>query len=328
MNDRKMAWVAAIEEITAIPGADLIVAYRVGGWWVVDKKDAYKLGDYAVYCSIDSWIPHTVAPFLSKGHEPREYNGVKGERLRTIKLKGQISQGLLLPLEGDLPLGYACAELLGIQKWEAPTPVQLAGEIRGLFPSEVPKTDQERVQNLTNELIDWQDLEFEVTEKLDGTSATFFVDLEGELHVCSRNLDLKPSEGNTYWKIAREHRLEKIPKGYAVQGEIIGEGIQCNKYKSYEHKFFVFDIYDVNTGAYLAPKDRMLFCAKYSLFHVHVLPWSSIHGLSVDDILGFAEGKSDLNSATEREGLVFKCKTNPDTHFKAISNKFLLKGGD
>ena len=99
---RKLASVQRVLEKKPIVGADLIEAYRVNGWWVVDKKDAYKVGDLVVYCEVDSWIPHTLAPFLTKpGHSPREYLGVKGERLRTVKLKGQLSQGLLLPLVED-----------------------------------------------------------------------------------------------------------------------------------------------------------------------------------------------------------------------------------
>lgn len=97
-GERVMAYVATIEEKKAIEGADKIEAYRVGGWWVVDKKDAYSVNDKVVYVSIDAWVPHEIAPFLSKGKEPREFNGVKGEKLKSQKFKKQISQGLLLPL--------------------------------------------------------------------------------------------------------------------------------------------------------------------------------------------------------------------------------------
>ena len=96
---RKLASIQRVEEVRDIENADAIQAYRVLGWWVVDKKDAHKVGDLVVYLSLDSWVPHELAPFLSKGSVPREYNGVKGERLRTIKLRGTTSQGLLLKLE-------------------------------------------------------------------------------------------------------------------------------------------------------------------------------------------------------------------------------------
>lgn len=93
-----MATIRKIDDIRPILGADAIECAVVGGWTVVIKKGEFKAGDLAVYCEIDSWIPHNLAPFLSKGQDPREYNGVAGERLRTVKLRGVTSQGLLLPL--------------------------------------------------------------------------------------------------------------------------------------------------------------------------------------------------------------------------------------
>lgn len=99
MTERKLASIRRIADIQPIEGADAIVVATVDGWKVVVKKDEFKAGDLALYLEIDSWVPHELAPFLSKGQEPREYNGVKGERLRTIKLRGTTSQGLLLKLE-------------------------------------------------------------------------------------------------------------------------------------------------------------------------------------------------------------------------------------
>lgn len=169
---RKLAAIQHIEEVKDIEGADAIQAYRVLGWWVVDKRGAHEVGDLVVYISIDSWVPHELAPFLSKGQEPRVYNGVKGERLRTIRLRGQISQGLLIKPEfhtlfearsivglaredgtkpgriGGVGDGLDVTELFGIQKWEAPISAQLAGQASGTFPTSlIPKTDQERIQN-------------------------------------------------------------------------------------------------------------------------------------------------------------------------------------
>ena len=167
---RNLASIQRIEEVRDIENADAIQAYRVLGWWVVDKKDAHKVGDLVVYLSLDSWVPHELAPFLSKGSVPREYNGVKGERLKTIRLRGQVSQGLLLPLrpvfaewtdenfqknilEDEERVGDDLTEALGIQKWEAPIPAQLQGQAAGTFPTSlIPKTDQERIQNCFGEI--------------------------------------------------------------------------------------------------------------------------------------------------------------------------------
>ena len=99
MSERKMATIRRIDAIGPIDGADAIEVATVGGWKVVVKKGEFKPDQLAVYCEIDSWIPSAVAPFLTKpGHFPKVYEGVEGEKLRTIKLRGQLSQGLLLPL--------------------------------------------------------------------------------------------------------------------------------------------------------------------------------------------------------------------------------------
>ena len=95
---RKLASIRKIADIRPIPDADAIEVAVVDGWKVVVKKGEYSVGDLAVYIEIDSWVPYELAPFLSKGQEPREYNGVTGERLRTVKLRGQVSQGLLLKM--------------------------------------------------------------------------------------------------------------------------------------------------------------------------------------------------------------------------------------
>lgn len=152
---RKLATIRRISELNPIPKADAIEVATVDGWKAVVKKGDFKVGDLAIYLEVDSWVPYELAPFLSKDKEPKEYNGVKGERLRTIKLRGQLSQGLLLPIDvaydEDPPdydhvflEGDDVTELLGIQKWERPVPAQLAGLMKGSFPSFIPKTDQER----------------------------------------------------------------------------------------------------------------------------------------------------------------------------------------
>lgn len=333
---RKMASIRKIDNIVPIPDADAIECAVVGGWTVVVKKGEYKAGDLAVYCEIDSWIPTALAPFLSKGKEPRVYNGVSGERLKTVRLRGQISQGLLLSrfvvLDkiGEIFEGQDVSEILGIQKWEAPIPAQLAGQVRGNFPSAIPKTDQERCQNLVKEINAAIEvgLQFEVTEKLEGSSCTMYLDPEGEFHVCSRNLDLKFDENNSFWKVAKKYDVENELRsanafGYAVQGELIGPGIQGNIYKLTDFEFRVFDVYNANEGRYLTPGERAVFVADLGLMHVPLIRVR--FGLCpVQELLEYAEGKSVLNDKQEREGIVFK-EINGGMTFKAISNKYLLK---
>jgi RNA ligase (TIGR02306 family) len=339
---RKMASIRRIDDIRPIEGADAIECAVVGGWTVVVKKGEFRIGDLAVYCEIDSWIPTELAPFLSKGKEPREYEGVRGERLRTVKLRGQLSQGLLLPynvLGGKVDLvdfaypteNEDVSEELGIKKWEMQVPAQLAGQVKGNFPSLIPKTDQERVQNLVKEIAvaSERQAEFEVTEKLEGSSMTCYViHGGGEFGVCSRNLDLKRDEHNTFWKVAIEEDIEEkmrqFGEDFAIQGELIGPGIQGNIYKLSKPEFRVFDVYNVTAGVYLTPAQRRALIDKMGLKHVPVLHESlDLHGASVDSLLAFAEGKSKLNENQEREGIVFK-EVNGGMTFKAISNRYLM----
>lgn len=351
MSERQLATIRKIAAIEPIEGADAIEVAVIDGWKVVIKKGEFTEGQLAVYFEIDSWMPTELAPFLSKGKEPREFEGVKGERLRTVKLRGQISQGLLLPVHNDITGTYLMlynnevgeysltvregddvTDALNILKWERPMNAQLAGMARGNFPALVPKTDQARIQNLTRNFEKLQEDTWSITEKLDGSSCTFYLDAEGEFHVCSRNLDLKQTEGNTFWQLALQLDIEGIMRrhslsGMAIQGEMIGEGIQGNQYKT-RLDFYVYDMYNTSTGEYILPIQLEAACKRLGLKHVPILISNTdIKLQTIQSIIDFAEGKSQLNGS-EREGVVFKSNTVHDLSFKAISNKWLIKNGE
>lgn len=333
---RKLATIRTIDALNPIEGADAIECATVGGWKVVVKKGEFNVGDHAVYCEIDSWIPTELAPFLSKGKEPRVFEGIKGERLRTVKLRGQLSQGLLLNLDSAIPQtnsfaeGDDVSELLNIVKWEMPMNAQLAGMARGNFPSVIPKTDQERVQNLKKEIAGAAEtgLQFELTEKLEGSSMTVYL-IDGVFGVCSRNLDLKETEGNSFWATARRDDIEEKMRiagmnNFAIQGELIGPGIQGNIYKLSTPEFRVFDVYNIQDGTYLVPHERRALIKVLDLLHVPFISVDKDLGVgSIDEILQWAEDISLLNPAVQREGIVFK-EVNGGMTFKAISNKYLL----
>lgn len=336
MSERKLATIRKIAAIEPIEGADAIEVAVVDGWKVVVKKGEFQVDSLAVYIEIDSWVSNDIAPFLSKGKEPREYEGVKGERLRTVKLRGQLSQGLLLPLEPTcanieslLFEGLDVSLPLNILKWERPMNAQLAGMARGNFPALVPKTDQERIQNLTRSFEQYQEDTWSITEKLDGSSCTFYLDDEGVFHVCSRNLDLKEDEANSFWKVARKFQIEDVMRrnsmlGMAIQGEMIGEGIQGNQYKV-SLDFLVYDMYNTHTGQYILPVQLKAACEKLGLKHVPIINENAtLVGETIESILAQAEGKSALNGSN-REGVVWKSNTVHDRSWKSISNSWLLK---
>lgn len=339
MSKRKLASIRTITDIRPIENADMIELASVGGWNVVVAKNVgHKVGDWVVYCEIDSFLPiREEFEFLRKSSY-KKMGDQEGFRLKTVKLRGQISQGLILPFH-ILPFGDTFHEgqdvsnILGIIKYEPPIPAELAGKVKGVFPSFIPKTDAERVQNLKTEYKEWKyqsKHQFYVTEKLDGSSATFYFK-DGEFGVCSRNLELLETEGNSFWKVARELDLENKMREFglniSIQGELIGSGVNGNIYKMNNHDVRFFNLFDIDNQKYHNLSMLESITNRFGIQTVPILDRNYTLPDTVDDLLQQAEGKSQLNSNTEREGLVVR-SYDMSISFKAISNKFLLKNED
>ena len=372
---RVLASTKVIDKLEPIQGADNIELATVGGWKVVVAKNAnHKEGNIIVYCEIDSFLP--IEPefeFLRKSSYTKLSNGTEGFRLKTIKLRGQISQGLIIPLKDAISVAerrvsydddealklirflkvahtltsafFDVTELLGISKWDPPLPAQLSGIAKGSFPGFIEKTDEERIQNLSSEYEHWKtdsSLMFYATEKLDGSSVTFYIK-DGEFGVCSRNLELLESEENSLWKAAKslkiEEKLRTLGKNIALQGEIIGEGIQKNHYKLKGQHVKFFTAFDIDLYKKVdffefarIMKDLKLETVPYIVNRVSLSPSlsdSQPRGFfklpnSIEDLLSLAEKKSTLEESTWQEGLVIRSFDN-SISFKVISNKFLLK---
>lgn len=331
---RKLATIRKVINTTNIEGADKIELITVDSWNVVYTKGAVSIGSLVVYFEIDSWIPTSLVSISKK---QKLYNGISGNVLKTVRIRGQLSQGLILTIQDiqnaypdfatDISLteGEDITEYLKIMKWEPPS--SLVCEPKGNFPSYINKTDQDRIQNLTKYFDEYKEHTWEVTEKLDGTSLTVYVynDIYG---VCSRNFDLKRENDNVYWKMAiKEQLLEKIKKSgrnLAIQGEIIGTKIGKNIYGMSDFKFYLFDIFDIEKGVYFLPNERQEFADMYDIPHVFVIYKNyTIHD-TIDSLLTLACGTSMLSEDVEREGLVFKSH-NSNISFKVISNTFLTK---
>ena len=337
-TDRKLASVVKIADIQPITGADAIMVASVKGWKVVVKKDEYKVGDLAVYYEIDSFLP--VRPqfeFLRKSSFKR-MGSSEGFRLKTIKLRGQISQGLLTPIPADISdpkEGDDLTEALGIVKYEPPIPAQLAGKIKGTFPSFIPKTEEIRIQNFESEVgFSPVGERAYVTEKLDGTSFTCYFN-NGVFGVCGRNWELTETSDNSLWRMANvlqlKEKLTKLGKNIALQGELIGAGINGNLYGMSDHKLFFFTGYDIDKGRrmFFDELEWVLFGLDLQMVPVlekygFVIP---NEGNIVDYMLKYAEGKSVLNMEVDREGVVVR-GLEREFSFKAISNTYLLGSKD
>ena len=354
---RKLASIRRVLEIKPIDGADAIEAIRVDGWWCVSKKGEFQVDDLCVYFEIDSFLP--VRPefeFLRKSCFRSTKNLGDGFRLKTVKLRGQVSQGLCLPLSivakfddrfnrwylptatdanDYLKEGDDLTEILGVQKWEVPLPAQLAGTVKGNFPSFIRKTDQERIQNCYNDLVkEYKDDLFEATLKLDGSSMTVYYN-NGEFGVCSRNLELKETDGNTYWKVARNYKFEEVMRNYgkniAIQGELMGPGIQGNREKLHYHDFYVFDIWHIDEQCYLGSVEKhdILMDLEDFMdgFEIKDVPYIGydhyLQKFSFEELLKMSEIKSLNNPIAE--GIVYRSLEHPEVSFKVINNQFLIK---
>lgn len=353
---RKLATVRKVNEIIPIEGADAIVVAVVDGWKIVVKKDEFKVDDNCIYFEIDSFLPCIPEFEFLRTRSFKRMGELEGYRLRTIKLRGQISQGLLLPISVFPEVVNAfhktrlydpenphmdVSELLGVQKYEPPIPAALSGNVRGNFPSFIRKTDQERCQNLGADIfVANKDSKYEVTLKMDGTSFTcFYVDKEEG--VCGRNWELQvneSNEGNSLVRMYVDSKLQQVLRNYgrniAVQGELQGPSIQGNKEGLKAHMLFVFDMYDIDRGEYIDSDTRVgimrdLVNLGLDINMVQHVPIMSV-GVTLSDLginnmnelLEYAKGPSLY--AKVREGLVFK-RMDGKFSFKTINNDWLLK---
>jgi len=366
MSERKMAYIVEVAEKREIEGADAIEHIRVNGWWVVAQKSmGYEVGSKVVYCEIDSFIPEDVAPFLTK-KKPKEYMGALGNVLKTIRLRGAMSQGLLLPLSVlpwggedlslvfdspfDIPVDYDVSKTLGILKYEAPEAEGKQNmQQRGSWPTFLRKTDQPRIQNHYKELKRggfWK--VWEITEKLEGQSFTAFV-FQGDVGVCSRNVFLKhegEDSDNNWSNIFNKHNMatllpeiaEKFGRDFAIQGEICGPGIQGNIYGLTEHQLFIYNVIDLRSHKDLNPAERWEFFSTYLQYMgVRHVPISTngdsafVFNLCMPD--GHPLPMEEILQVADGKSALANVRREGEVYksfdgesFKAISNEYLEKG--
>lgn len=323
------------------------------GWDTITTKGQFSPGDLAVYLEVDALLPveDPRFRFLSTRATARtDAEGRTGYVLRTIRLRGEVSQGLLLPLSDfpeagpDPAPGTDLTGPLQLRTYQPPVPAHLSGEVKGPRPSFVPRTDEERVQNVPHLLLpglrspNGEQVFWAPTEKIDGTSASFFLHPKEGFGVCSRNLELLETERNTLWRVARSlglpALLRDVSPGQALpvvlQGEVFGEGVQGNPLRLRGQHFRAFNlVINTQTVPRLDWPD-----AVYALsVPVHNLPFPS----SVDQALEQVSGlRSRISPNRPAEGLVWRGSNHvhvqhPDpsygrvrASFKVISNDYLL----
>lgn len=332
---RKMASIQRVKSIRPIEGADKIEAVGVLGWECVAKKGEFEEGGLCVYFEIDSLLPEEERyEFLRRS----SYKPDLGRfRLKTIRLKKQISQGLALPLnlfpEISAEVGADLTDVLGVQKYEPPMPAQIAGDARS-FSWPIEKTDEVRVQQ-NDEYKFLESLSghpYYISLKLDGTSCSFIVDANNEYHVCGRNYSYRRNPEHSFWKISDMYGLEDKLKSLgrvSVQGEVVGPGIQKNRMGLKEVDFYAFNVVETLSGRRLSLDEATSVTAGLGLKFVPILERGGIFSYSQKDLLERAKGKykehfPGARAEQEREGIVVRSICGKIS-FKAINNDFLLK---
>ena len=356
---RKLVRKVEVSGIKPIIGADKIELALIGGWQCVVKKGEFKTGDRGMYFEIDSALPvdDERYAFLKERFEKvwKMRNGtVLGSciRIRTIKMRGEISQGLLLPADmfpetAAFGLGEDCSGFLGVKLYDELdwkyNPRFNQRQARGNFPAFIPKTDEERIQNLPDWWEKYADVEWEVTRKVDGSSMTVFyapiLRHENPVGLCSRNLELKTDEAenpSAFVTAFRDMDLDRKIRAVSVllddhevamQGELHGIAMNGNRDNLTELRYAVFKMWDISLQKYVEPKTVRELCRQVGLEHVPVLEsrFKAFRELpDMESMLKFAEGKTE--NGNEREGVVFKRSDgNGSESFKVISNRYLLK---
>lgn len=332
--ERKLVSIQKVEAIEPIEGADNIVKARVMGWDVVVKRGEFAPGDACVFFEIDSVLPES-APWA-------EFMRARKFRVKTLRLRGVLSQGLalpasILPEHGVPPIGTDVSALLGVTKWEPVLPD--SAEIAGPFPSLVPKTDEIRLQSALGVLDEIAGRDFVVTTKLDGTSITYFKDLDGAFVACSRNWALAPGSGHA-WDIARRLGLpESLPAGMAIQGELCGPGIQKNRLGLPRPEFFAFSVVRADERRMLDHEDAHAACEDLGVRTVPVErivtgAEAAAFEHSLERWLDLARGTYE-GTSNRKEGIVVRpliearsATLGGRLSFKVINNEFLLKDED
>lgn len=343
---RNLVSIQEIKNIQPIEGADRIEVATILGWKLVVKKGEFKVGDKCVYFEVDSFLPiDEKFEFLRcSSYRKHEFLG-EGFRIKTQKLRGQISQGLALSLSAlnldeNLAIGTDVTEILGVKKWEVMERISDFGKLTGELPDGINKTDETRIQSIYDEIIpEFKGKKYYISTKIDGTSITMYRK-NGKFGVCSHeNEIIEDAEvPSAIWNYARKHQIEEkiIKANYdniVIQGELAGGGIQKNRLQLKELKWFVFTIKDLNTGHRLSLDEMLEICKNIGLETVPIeeIGEDLISAYpTLDSLLERAKGQ--YSSGQKKEGIVIR-PTIPvysnvvhgSLSFKVLNNDFLLK---
>ena len=343
---RKLASIQRIWKIEPIEDADRIELAYVLGWQCVVNKGQFKPMDLAVYFEIDSFLP--IRPeyefMRASSYKNTDIMG-EGFRLKTQKFRGQVSQGLLLPISlfpeipADAVLGADVTEILQVRKWEVEERAISGGTVIGDLPRSIPHTDETRVQAAPELIKEFAGLQYYISTKMDGSSHSVSIDENG-IHVTGHNYEYKDDGSSDFYKLVNERGYaDKIKafaekeglKEFTVQGEFCAPGIQQNRLKLKRPEWYVFTIMENGRRVGL---DRMLAICKELEFTA--VPIEEVDTdlpakyPTVEALLVRADG--NYPNGGKKEGIVirptepvYSSSIDAELSMKVVSNKYLLK---
>lgn len=260
----RLAVVGKVAEVRPIDGADFIQAATVfcgdaGKWSGVVGKEVGE-GQMVTVFLQDALLPTSDRWAFMEKHK---------WRVRMARFKGMPSECLIVAgaPEGAQP-GDDMAEALGVTKYEKPIPAGMQGDAVGAFPSHIPKTDEPNFQSVPELVARMQSEPWYATEKADGTSCTVWNDDTG-MHVCSRNWELREftasGASNVYWRAARKYGMERLPRGVALQFEVVGPGVQGNPMGLADLEVRAFTLRDTVNHCYLPWTQMLELCQRLDI---------------------------------------------------------------
>ena len=335
---------ATIEKIAGVlshPNADRMSLAKVKGWTVCIKKDEYKVDDLCIYVQTDSIL-----------EECPQYEFLRNKdfRIRPMKLRGVLSQGIIFPISmlkdfgvdtlivDEQVVGTDVSKHIKASHYEKPIPTCLAGKVKGHLPSFLKKTDEENIENVVDIINELTGKPYYITIKVDGSSGSFYLK-DFVFGVCSRNLDLKEDEVNGFWKIARTYDIENKLKSHfpdkniCVQGEVYGPGIQGNRLSMPNISVALFNLWDIDSRTYLGYDLLVDFCNSAKIPMVKVIKSGTMFDMSMEDLQKLAD-ESVYDNGTPVEGIVLRPQTSfvsvimeKPLSVKIMNEKFKLKHG-
>jgi RNA ligase (TIGR02306 family) len=331
---RALASVQKIKSIEPLPDSDFLELAHIKGWQCVAKKGEFKAGESAVYFEVDSFLPEEERyEFLRKtSFRDNEDNG-KGFRIKTLRLRGALSQGLLLPLASfpeigsDIEDGADVTELLGVKKWYVPEVAGASGLMIGGRPNGIPASDETRVQSEPELLDRLTGNPYYISTKMDGTSCIVY-SIGGKIGCCSRNHEIADDKDSLYWQPVYRYGLKEkllgLGRDVVLTGELCGPGIQKNKLRLPAYEWYVFDWRDWGQVEYANLDDMLKNCEALGVPTVPIEETGEAFSYKLDELLEMARGK--YPSGLDKEGIVVRHREQPhNPSFKVLNNDALLK---